>query len=169
MLSAGFSGKPKFSSFFFSITGVIEKKKIFFSIKGGRRDVQKYVHKFQFLFNKFNSHLIALHLFLVFLCLIYVFFSFCNKYWTTDLLLSIFTLHSVLQVYVCPDAKRRPGEHQYHRYSWNPVRGETEDKQRSVWAGWTLALAHISAPNCWFQEANCQPAGRNKQNEGRLF
>lgn len=39
---------------------------------------------------------------------------------------------SPLQVHVCPDAKPCPGEHQYHRYSWNPVWGETEDKQRSA-------------------------------------
>lgn len=42
-------------------------------------------------------------------------------------------LASLIQVHVCPDAKSGPGEHQHHRYSWNPVWRETEDKQRSAW------------------------------------
>lgn len=41
-------------------------------------------------------------------------------------------LAPLIQVHVCPDAKSRPGEHQHHRHSWNPVRRETEDKQRSA-------------------------------------
>lgn len=82
-----------------------------------------------------------------------------------------FSLHSPspLQVHVCPDAKPCPGEHQYHRYSWNPVRGETEDKQRSAWFvnAHAVTFSYLATP-CLLQMWSPQNklAGINKLKKG---